>query len=194
MMKGQAPESRPPFFPVGSMIKYTVKMIKVVDSATAEKEQLKSISDFGSKRGIKLEKTASGLHYAITQPGSGAKANPGDTIEVHYEGRLLENGKEFDNSRKRNEPLRFPVGMGMVIPGWDEGLLLLPVGSKATLVIPSKLAYGDRGVPNSPIGPNAALVFEVEVLKVKPGRKDATKTAAPNLNDGHNHVEGDHVH
>ena len=62
--------------------------------------------------------------------------------------------------------------MGMVIPGWDEGLQLLPVGSKATLVIPSRLAYGDRGAPGSPIGPNAALVFDVEVLNVKPQKAE----------------------
>ena len=168
LMKGQPAGSRPPYFPVGSMVKYTVKMLKVVDSAGAEKEQIKAIGDFGKKKGLSLQKTASGLHYAISTMGAGAKANPGDTIEVHYVGTLLENGKEFDNSRSRNQPFSFPVGMGMVIPGWDEGLQMLPVGSKATLVIPSRLAYGERGAPGSPIGPNAALVFEVEVLKVKP--------------------------
>jgi FKBP-type peptidyl-prolyl cis-trans isomerase len=167
LMKGQPANSRPSYFPPGSMVKYTVKMLKVVDSANAEKEQIKSISEFGGKKGLNLQKTASGLHYAITTPGSGAKAMPGDTIEVHYVGTLLDGGKEFDNSRTRNQPFSFPVGMGMVIPGWDEGLQLLPVGSKATLVIPSRLAYGERGAPGSPIGPNAALVFDVEVLKVK---------------------------
>lgn len=172
LMKGQPASSRPPYFPPGSMVKYTVKMIKVVDSANAEKDQINAISDFGKKKGLSLQKTASGLHYAVTAAGSGAKANPGDTIEVHYVGTLLENGKEFDNSRSRNQPFSFPVGMGMVIPGWDEGLQLLPVGSKATLVIPSRLAYGDRGAPGSPIGPNAALVFDVEVLKVKPQKAE----------------------
>ncbi len=168
LMKGQPANSRPPYFPVGSMVKYRVKMLKVVDSANAEKEQMKAIVDFGKKKGLALQKTASGLHYAVSAPGTGVKANPGDTIEVHYVGTLLENGKEFDNSRSRNQPFSFPVGMGMVIPGWDEGLQLLPVGTKATLVIPSNLAYGERGAPGSPIGPNAALVFDVEVLNVKP--------------------------
>ena len=170
LMKGQPAESRPPYFPPGSMVKYTVKMLKVVDSASAESAQIKDITDFGKKKGLNLQKTASGLHYVITQAGAGVKAVAGDSIEVHYIGTLLENGKEFDNSRTRNQPFAFPVGMGMVIPGWDEGLQLLPEGSKATLVIPSKLAYGERGAPGSPIGPNAALVFEVEVLKVKPGK------------------------
>jgi FKBP-type peptidyl-prolyl cis-trans isomerase len=170
LMKGQPAESRPRYFPPGSMVKYTIKMLKVVDSASAQSEQMKSIMDYGKNKGLSLQKTASGLHYAITAPGSGAKANPGDTIEVHYVGTLLDGGKEFDNSRSRNQPFTFPVGMGMVIPGWDEGLQLLPVGAKAILVIPSNLAYGDRGAPGSPIGPNAALVFDVEVLKIKPAR------------------------
>lgn len=172
LMKGQPANSRPPYFPVGSMVKYTVKMLKVVDSVGAEKEQIKAIEDFGKKKGLNLQKTSSGLCYSVATMGSGPKANPGDTIEVHYVGTLLENGKEFDNSRSRNQPFTFPVGMGMVIPGWDEGLQLLPLGSKATLVIPSRLAYGERGAPGSPIGPNAALVFDVEVLKVKPAKAE----------------------
>jgi FKBP-type peptidyl-prolyl cis-trans isomerase len=92
-------------------------------------------------------------------------------VVVHYVGTTLAEGKEFDNSRQRNQPFSFAVGMGMVIPGWDEGLQLLPVGTKATLLIPSKLAYGEQGAPGSPIGPNSALVFEVEVLDVKPAKK-----------------------
>lgn len=172
LMKGQPANSRPPYFPQGSMVKYTVKMLKVIDSVGAEKEQVKAIADFGKKKGLVMQQTASGLNYVITSAGSGPRAVPGDTIEVHYVGTLLESGKEFDSSRSRNQPFSFPVGMGMVIPGWDEGLQLLPVGSKATLVIPSRLAYGDRGAPGSPIGPNAALVFDVEVLKVKPAKAE----------------------
>jgi len=172
LMKGQPVSSRPPYFPVGSKVKYTVKMLKITDSANAEKDQMKAIGEYGKKKSLNLQKTASGLHYVVTQQGTGVKAMPGDTIEVHYVGTLLESGKEFDSSRQRNQPFSFPVGMGMVIPGWDEGLQLLPVGTKATLVIPSKLAYGERGAPGSPIGANAALVFEVEVLNVKPAKAE----------------------
>jgi FKBP-type peptidyl-prolyl cis-trans isomerase FkpA len=176
LMKGQPEESRPKFFPKGSFVKYRVKMLKVLDSAAAVGEQQKSMDNYGKKKGLSLMKTASGLRYAITTLGSGPKANPGDTIQVHYAGTLLESGKEFDNSRKRGEePFTFPVGMGMVIPGWDEGLLLLPAGSKATLVIPPGLAYGDRGAPGSPIGANAALVFDVEVMKIIPAKAGTMK-------------------
>ena len=107
----------------------------------------------------------------MTSPGTGAKAISGDTVFVHYVGTTLIGEKEFDNSRQRNQPFSFPVGKGMVIPGWDEGLQLLPKGTKAILMIPSKLAYGEQGAPGSPIGPNAALVFDIEVLDVKPGKK-----------------------
>ena len=170
LMKGQPASQRPAFFPPGSKVKYRVKMLKVMDSASVRNEQLKEIDAFGKKKNISFQKTGSGLLYSVTTPGSGQKANPGDTIEVHYAGTLLESGKEFDNSRNAGKPFRFPVGVGMVIPGWDEGLQLLPVGSKATLLIPSWLAYGEQGVPNSPIGPNSALVFDVEVLKVIPAK------------------------
>jgi peptidylprolyl isomerase len=172
LMKDQPASSRPPYFPVGSRVKYTVSMLKIRDSANAEKDQMKAIADYGKKKSINLQKTASGLHYFVTKKGTGIKALPGDTIQVDYVGSLLESGREFDNSKQHNQPFTFPVGIGMVIPGWDEGLQLLPVGTKATLVIPSKLAYGESGMPGSPIGPNAALVFEVEVLSVKPAKAE----------------------
>ena len=118
-----------------------------------------------------MEKTESGLYYVVSEMGTGPKALPGDTVSVHYVGTTLDEGKEFDNSRQRNQPFNFPVGQGMVIPGWDEGLQLFPKGTKAKLVIPSKLAYGEQGAPGSPIGPNATLVFEIELLDVKPKKK-----------------------
>ncbi|EMR01107.1 putative FKBP-type peptidyl-prolyl cis-trans isomerase fkpA precursor [Cesiribacter andamanensis AMV16] len=108
--------------------------------------------------------TASGVRIRVTQKGTGAKPQPGDNIVVHYRGTLLD-GTPFDASYDRNEPFTFPVGQGMVIRGWDEGLLQLPKGSKATLYIPSTLAYGpqQRG---EVIQPNSILVFDVEVLDI----------------------------
>ncbi len=112
-----------------------------------------------------FEKTDSGLRYQILQKGSGVKAEKGKTVSVHYKGQLLD-GTVFDSSYKRNEPIDFPLGVGQVIPGWDEGIGLLNVGAKARLVIPSALAYGSRGA-GGVIPPDANLIFDVELMDVK---------------------------
>lgn len=112
-----------------------------------------------------FEKTSSGLRYQITEKGNGKKAEKGNTVSVHYRGKLA-NGQEFDSSFKRNQPLEFVVGIGRVIEGWDEGLQLLQVGDKARLVIPSYLGYGSRGA-GGVIPPNATLIFDVELINVK---------------------------
>lgn len=110
------------------------------------------------------KKTASGLIYQEIKAGAGAQPKAEDTVRVHYAGTLVD-GKEFDSSVKRGEPAEFPLGQ--VIPCWTEGVALMKVGGKARLVCPSELAYGDRGV--SPVIPGgAALIFEVELLEVKP--------------------------
>ncbi len=106
--------------------------------------------------------TASGLQYQVVTAGSGSKPAATDTVKVHYVGTLLD-GTEFDSSVARGEPAQF--ALNAVIPGWTEALQLMPVGSKYTLWIPSELAYGDRGTPG-PIGPNATLRFEVELLEI----------------------------
>ncbi|WKS94440.1 peptidylprolyl isomerase [Riemerella columbina] len=109
--------------------------------------------------------TNSGLMYKITQSTNGASPKAGDMVAVHYAGRLV-TGQEFDNSFKRGEPIEFPVGTGRVIKGWDEGIMLLKEGEKATLLIPSDLAYGQRGA-GGVIPPNATLIFDVELVKIK---------------------------
>lgn len=111
-----------------------------------------------------MEQTASGLFYQITAEGTGKKAHKGQNVSVHYKGMLLD-GTVFDSSYQRNEPITFQVGIGQVIAGWDEGILLLNEGSKARFVIPSDLAYGSRGA-GGVIPPNATLIFEVELVKV----------------------------
>lgn len=111
--------------------------------------------------GVKV--TASGLQYKEITAGKGKKPTAANTVTVHYRGMLL-NGKEFDSSYKRNEPATFPLNG--VIPGWTEGLQLMAEGGKAQLVIPSNLAYGPRGA-GADIGPDATLVFEVELISVK---------------------------
>jgi FKBP-type peptidyl-prolyl cis-trans isomerase len=107
--------------------------------------------------------TASGLQYKVIQPGSGAQPNADSTVEVHYEGRLID-GTVFDSSRQRGATASF--GVTQVIPGWTEALQLMSVGAIWELYIPAELAYGPAGTPGGPIGPNAALIFEVELIAV----------------------------
>jgi FKBP-type peptidyl-prolyl cis-trans isomerase len=107
----------------------------------------------------------SGLQYKILKEGTGPKPTATDTVVCNYKGTLLDN-TEFDSSYKRGQPATFPVGG--VIKGWTEALQLMPVGSKWQLFIPSELAYGARGGPGGGIGPNATLVFEVELMSVQP--------------------------
>ncbi|HRH35411.1 MAG TPA: FKBP-type peptidyl-prolyl cis-trans isomerase [Catalimonadaceae bacterium] len=175
IFKGQPDDQRPPFLKPGSKIQYSVRMVKVEKPENVEANQLAAIEDFGKKNNLTLQKTESGLRYAIQKEGSGEKATVGDTIVAHYVGKTMYEGKEFDNSIQRNQPFKFPVGMGMVIPGWDEGFQLFTKGTKATLVIPSKLGYGEMGAPGSPIGPNSPLVFDIELLDIKHKVEAASK-------------------
>ncbi len=112
-----------------------------------------------------FDKTDTGLRYQIIQKGDGVKAEKGQTVSVHYKGQLTD-GTVFDSSYKRNQPIDFPLGVGQVIPGWDEGIQLLNVGDKARLVIPSNLGYGNRGA-GGVIPPNATLIFDVELMDIK---------------------------
>ena len=110
-----------------------------------------------------VQTTASGLQYQVLTQGTGAKPQPTDMVRVNYKGMLLD-GKTFDSSYDRGEPATFPLNQ--VVPGWQEGIALMPVGSKYKFWIPSKLGYGDKGTPGGPIPPNATLVFEVELLDI----------------------------
>ncbi|MDX2039495.1 MAG: FKBP-type peptidyl-prolyl cis-trans isomerase [Isosphaeraceae bacterium] len=107
--------------------------------------------------------TPSGLQYKILKQGTGPKPKATDTVTVHYEGKLID-GKIFDSSIQRGEPASFPLNG--VIAGWTEGVQLMPVGSKFQFFIPAALAYGENPRPGGPIGPNAVLTFEVELLKI----------------------------
>jgi FKBP-type peptidyl-prolyl cis-trans isomerase len=124
----------------------------------------------GEEQGISDEvsdwvTTPSGLKFADLCRGNGPPAGAGALVEVHYTGWLT-NGKKIDSSRDRKVPFEFKLGAGMVIKGWDEGVAGMKVGGRRKLIIPSKLAYGARGA-GGVVPPNAELVFEVELLKVK---------------------------
>ncbi|HJT29477.1 MAG TPA: FKBP-type peptidyl-prolyl cis-trans isomerase [Pyrinomonadaceae bacterium] len=109
--------------------------------------------------------TPSGLTYLITKKGTGPQLKAGDTVILNYTGALT-NGLKFDSSHDRNEPLEFKLGAGKVIKGYDEGLARLRVGDQAILIIPGKLAYGPKGIPNV-IPPNATLIFIIEVVDAR---------------------------
>ena len=117
------------------------------------------------KPGVKT--TASGLQYKVLRKGKGPKPKATDTVTVNYRGTLID-GTEFDSSYKRGEPSTFKLNQ--VIPGWTEGLQLMPVGSKYRLFLPPKLGYGKRGA-GGVIGPNQALIFDVELLKIDHHKK-----------------------
>lgn len=129
--------------------------------AKKEAEALKQVDDLKAS----MQKTDSGLYYKITKKGEGKEAEQGKTVAVHYAGRLT-NGTEFDNSYKRNQPIEFPVGMGNVIKGWDEGIMMLKEGDEATFLIPPALGYGERGAGGA-IPPNSWLIFDVKLVSVK---------------------------
>ena len=133
--------------------------------AEREKAARKAQEDAMGELTAGFDKTESGLHFKHIQKGEGAKPNKGQTVAVHYKG-MLPDGKEFDNSYTRGNPIEFPVGMGQVIQGWDEGIMLLNKGDKARFVIPSHLAYGEQGA-GGVIPPNATLVFDVELMDIK---------------------------
>jgi len=109
--------------------------------------------------------TPSGLVYEEIRVGQGEAPQTGQKVKVHYTG-WLQDGKKFDSSRDRGEPIEFYLGKGQVIKGWDEGISLMKVGGKGRLIIPADLAYGDRGAPGV-IPPNATLEFEVELVGVE---------------------------
>lgn len=137
---------------------FALKAERVEEEKKKQKEELDSLSEG-------FEITESGLRYQITQEGTGKNPTAGQNVSVHYQGQLT-NGTVFDSSYKRDAPISFPLGQGRVIKGWDEGIALLKKGGKARLIIPSDLAYGERGA-GGVIPPNATLVFDVELVDIK---------------------------
>ncbi len=170
----------PPGIAKGTDIQFTVKVIEVQNEQEFQKGQAaaregqikvdaKIIDAYVAKNSLKTVETPSGLNYVIVKEGDGVKPVAGNMVSVHYVGKLLD-GKEFDSSYKNpqsgGKPVDFPIGQGMVIPGWEEGIMNMKKGGKSTFIIPSSLAYGEAGSPGT-IPPNSVLVFDVELVDVK---------------------------
>jgi FKBP-type peptidyl-prolyl cis-trans isomerase FklB len=160
------------------MMEFSKDMREKTAAATKEaadknsKESEKFLAENKAKPGVKT--TASGLQYKVEKEGSGTPPKETDTVVVNYRGTLID-GTEFDSSYKRGEPATFPVNR--VIKGWTEALQLMKPGAKYQLFIPSDLAYGPGGTGGD-IGPNATLIFEVELISAKPGEASAPTPAA----------------
>jgi len=182
----------PSWLKAGNKIIVSLSMVSVMSEEEARKEQQaqqekmmaeakakaeqqmplddKTLQDYFAKNNIKAQKTASGLYYTVQKPGSGEQITAGQTVSIKYTGKTLD-GKVFDSNvdttiSHHGDPLTFAVGQGQMIPGMDEGVALLKKGSKATIYMPSPLAYGEHS-PSPNIAPNSILVFDVEVTDVK---------------------------
>ncbi|MEM1442022.1 MAG: FKBP-type peptidyl-prolyl cis-trans isomerase [Verrucomicrobiota bacterium] len=150
---------------VAAAFEESQKMLDEKNATGADKENLlagkKFLEENSKKEGVEV--TESGLQYEVLKDGDGAKPSATDNVTVHYHGTLID-GTVFDSSVDRGEPASFPLNR--VIPGWTEGVQLMPLGSKYKFTIPYFLAYGDRGT-GSDIKPYSALVFEVELLEIE---------------------------
>ncbi|GAB4529338.1 MAG: FKBP-type peptidyl-prolyl cis-trans isomerase [Amphiplicatus sp.] len=159
-------ETGTPGGPIGpnEALIFDVELLKATNPELNAEAARKFLEENARREGVKT--TGSGLQYEILAEGpeDGASPTDADIVRVHYEGRLLD-GTMFDSSYERGEPAEFPLAQ--VIPGWTEGVQLMSEGDKFKLFLPPELAYGETGTPNGPIGPNEALVFEVELLEVK---------------------------
>lgn len=143
------------------------KLQSQMEQSSKKNQQLGGAFLDANKERSGVVTTATGLQYKIITPGTGVKPTVADTVTVDYEGRLLD-GKVFDSSYERGKPATFPVNA--VIPGWQEALKLMPVGSTWEIYIPAALAYGEEGAQGV-IGPNETLIFKVHLISVQPGIK-----------------------
>ena len=182
MLKNIPPNQQqlPPWLKKGNKVTIYISMVSVKSKADADKEAKeksakqvteddKALQDYFAKNNLKPTKTASGLYYTVAKEGAGAAITAGQMVSMNYTGKLL-NGTTFDSNLDsafhHKQAFEFPVGTHQVIPGWDEGVMLLKKGAKATFYVVSSLAYGDR--PAGPLVPaNSTLIFDVEVVDVK---------------------------
>lgn len=142
-----------------------ITMFSMANATTPEENKAAGVAFLAENtKKANIVTTASGLQYEILTPGTGTVSpSATETVKVHYKGTTLD-GKEFDSSYSRGEPISFPLNR--VIPGWTEGVQLMTEGAKYRFYIPSELAYGEQGAGGS-IGPNSTLIFDVELLKIQ---------------------------
>ncbi|MBS1772091.1 MAG: FKBP-type peptidyl-prolyl cis-trans isomerase [Bacteroidetes bacterium] len=174
---------------IGQKITYYVALVSVktqeekkaqMAAAAVKQKEIdeKLLQDYFTKNNIKPMKTASGLYYTIEKPGTGGKPSLGDTVSANYTGKLMD-GTAFDSNVdpmfQHVQPFEFPVGMRRVIPGWDEGFMLLNKGAKGTLYIPSALAYGANSPDPKKIPANSCMIFTVELVDFKSAGAPAKK-------------------
>lgn len=172
VMKKTFHQPVPPFLAKGgnvfvaSVRAYELTSPEEIQAKLAAKDEAQILAYLKSRKAT-AKKTPGGTYYLVTRPGTGPLPKPGQTVSVLYRGTILSTGAEFDASAKHgNVPFDFPLGRRQVIDGWDQGVAMLPKGSKAVLYIPSALGYGARGSgPNIP--PNSVLRFEVEIVDIK---------------------------
>lgn len=168
-------DNLPPFLKETDVINMTISIVKAqtveeyeAEQAAASKKLIAAekniLQQYAKDNKLNATETESGLFIAVIQEGTGQQAQQGDNVSVHYTGKLL-NGKVFDSSVERGAPIRFMVGVGQVIPGWDEGIMTMKVGEKAIFLIPSPLAYGERDMGEIPA--NSPLIFEVELVDIQ---------------------------
>jgi len=167
----------PPTVKSGSYLTFEIKILKAITEEEFETERqaeaLKSkeaeeklIDAYITENHSNAQANPSGLYYIETQKGNGKRATKGSIVVVNYTGLLL-TGEKFDSSYDRNQPFEFTLGVGQVIPGFDEGIAYMSEGGKATLIIPSHLAYGANPPPDGVIMPYSPLHFDIELLEVK---------------------------
>ncbi len=170
LYKNAPPGSQPAFLPAGSYLSVGVKIFKMIEPNKIEQEEQTQLDYLAKTKEWKPVKMPSGLSVVILEEGKGQTPAPGAQVKVHYTGKLL-NGEVFDSSIPRGEPFSFQLGKGAVIKGWDEGIGLLKEGTKAVLLIPSRMGYGEMGSPPKIPG-FSPLVFEVELVKVEGPTKE----------------------
>ena len=181
-LKAQNVKELPKFIKPGDKMTVNIKLFGFKAKEQVQKEQMAEMEQMASQEKVKVDAylaqnkitaapTASGIYIMTKEKGKGKGVKTGDMVQVHYKGMFLD-GKVFDSSEGRPEPFSFQVGGRQVIQGWDEALLNMTVGTKATLLIPSNMAYGPQG--NQGIPPFSPLLFEITVV----GTKDAPKEPA----------------
>lgn len=173
-----AMQAPPPFAKPGTDFRFQVKVLRIetqddfkkrsaAEAAGRPKKEASDIAAYAAKNGYKTPTVlASGVQYVVTQPGTGEAPAKGDTVKVLYVGKLL-SGKIFDQDQKKG--LVFPVGLGQMIPGFDEAVQTMKKGEKGVILIPSAQGYGEQGSPGA-IPPNSVLVFDVQLIDVHKGK------------------------